>query len=114
MLARGDIFPVRTPGRIVEEGELLLGQLAPVGAVRVHDPDIVAAAAIRREGDLAAVGRKAGLHFIRYAGGDAGRRAARDRDGRSEEHTSELQSLMRMSYAAICWKKKNKKQNIET
>src|SRR3546814_2627190 len=28
--------------------------------------------------------------------------------GRSEEHTSELQSLMRISYAVICLKKKNK------
>src|SRR3546814_1693703 len=26
---------------------------------------------------------------------------------RSEEHTSELQSLMRNSYAVFCWKKKN-------
>src|SRR3546814_9844379 len=25
--------------------------------------------------------------------------------GRSEEHTSELQSLMRISYAVLCWKK---------
>src|SRR3546814_6758875 len=29
-------------------------------------------------------------------------------DGRSEEHTSELQSLMRNSYAVFCLKKKNK------
>src|SRR3546814_3559664 len=28
---------------------------------------------------------------------------------RSEEHTSELQSLMRISYAVFCWKKKNDK-----
>src|SRR3546814_4573027 len=28
---------------------------------------------------------------------------------RSEEHTSELQSLMRMSYAVVCLQKKNKK-----
>src|SRR3546814_2523112 len=28
---------------------------------------------------------------------------------RSEEHTSELQSLMRTSYAVLCLKKKNKK-----
>src|SRR3546814_8179127 len=28
--------------------------------------------------------------------------------GRSEEHTSELQSLMRSSYAVFCLKKKNK------
>src|SRR3546814_8362932 len=27
---------------------------------------------------------------------------------RSEEHTSELQSLMRISYAVVCWKKQNK------
>src|SRR3546814_1688637 len=30
------------------------------------------------------------------------------RDPRSEEHTSELQSLMRISYAVFCLKKKNK------
>src|SRR3546814_4350062 len=29
------------------------------------------------------------------------------RRGRSEEHTSELQSLMRISYAVFCLKKKN-------
>src|SRR3546814_1740282 len=42
-----------------------------------------------------------------------GRRQARHRAddgrarGRSEEHTSELQSLMRISYAVFCLKKKN-------
>src|SRR3546814_10187046 len=30
---------------------------------------------------------------------------------RSEEHTSELQSLMRISYAVFCLKKKTKKKN---
>src|SRR3546814_9265889 len=30
---------------------------------------------------------------------------------RSEEHTSELQSLMRISYAVFCLKKKTKKRN---
>src|SRR3546814_8597819 len=38
---------------------------------------------------------------------DAGRRA------RSEEHTSELQSLMRISYAVFCLKKKKKQINME-
>src|SRR3546814_7537016 len=33
------------------------------------------------------------------------------REERSEEHTSELQSLMRTSYAVLCWKKK-KQRNI--
>src|SRR3546814_3598045 len=32
--------------------------------------------------------------------------------GRSEEHTSELQSLMRISYAVFCLKKKQKENNI--
>src|SRR3546814_1857157 len=31
--------------------------------------------------------------------------------GRSEEHTSELQSLMRISYAVFCLKKKKKKHS---
>src|SRR3546814_1465330 len=33
---------------------------------------------------------------------------------RSEEHTSELQSLMRISYAVFCLKKKTKKQHTDT
>src|SRR3546814_7248928 len=37
------------------------------------------------------------------------------RSRRSEEHTSELQSLMRISYAVFCLKKKNKEQkNVNT
>src|SRR3546814_15590319 len=37
-------------------------------------------------------------------------RADRLRRDRSEEHTSELQSLMRISYAVFCLKKKKKKK----
>src|SRR3546814_2101702 len=33
---------------------------------------------------------------------------------RSEEHTSELQSLMRISYAAFCLNKKKTQKNIST
>src|SRR3546814_10511846 len=33
---------------------------------------------------------------------------------RSEEHTSELQSLMRISYAVFCLKKKTTKHKIQT
>src|SRR3546814_3826483 len=35
-------------------------------------------------------------------------------EGRSEEHTSELQSLMRISYAVFCLKKKIQKTDIHT
>src|SRR3546814_5963679 len=48
---------------------------------------------------------------VRGAGTQAGDRArpgGRPALGRSEEHTSELQSLMRNSYAVFCLKKKNK------
>src|SRR3546814_3347701 len=33
---------------------------------------------------------------------------------RSEEHTSELQSLMRISYAVVCWKKQKQNEDNET
>src|SRR3546814_2160085 len=36
-----------------------------------------------------------------------------NRGPRSEEHTSELQSLMRISYAVFCLKKKNKKKSLK-
>src|SRR3546814_3643354 len=39
-------------------------------------------------------------------GGIAGARAHHHEQARSEEHTSELQSLMRISYAVFCLKKK--------
>src|SRR3546814_2116273 len=44
-----------------------------------------------------------------------GRRALRHRarDDRSEEHTSELQSLMRISYAVFCLKKKKTRYTID-
>src|SRR3546814_5694291 len=47
-----------------------------------------------------------------------GREQARGREAhraqRSEEHTSELQSLMRISYAVFCLKKKKNKQTPTT
>src|SRR3546814_1004535 len=39
---------------------------------------------------------------------DAIRKVDEGRGVRSEEHTSELQSLMRISYAVVCLKNKNK------
>src|SRR3546814_2677506 len=48
------------------------------------------------------------------ATGEMGRHPYRCSDGRSEEHTSELQSLMRISYAVFCLKKKNKRPSRES
>src|SRR3546814_6541998 len=52
---------------------------------------------------------------IAAANGDTARAALAagliDKIGRSEEHTSELQSLMRISYAVFCLKKKKTESN---
>src|SRR3546814_3893684 len=51
--------------------------------------------------------RRAG-HIDELAGDEVARRELGP--GRSEEHTSELQSLMRISYAVFCLKKKKIKK----
>src|SRR5213076_3552060 len=48
-------------------------------------------------------------HWLREAFGHL--RALRGTADRSEEHTSELQSLPTISYAVFCLKKKKKKKN---
>src|SRR3546814_6489297 len=60
-----------------------------------------------------------GLALFLEGGLDHAGAAAADRRGvgqadleRSEEHTSELQSLMRISYAVFCLKKKNRSQHL--
>src|SRR3546814_1558683 len=40
--------------------------------------------------------------------------ALAEKQNRSEEHTSELQSLMRISYAVFCLKKKKKHKQTQT
>src|SRR3546814_2391635 len=47
----------------------------------------------------------------RLHGRDRGGGVLNDHGLRSEEHTSELQSLMRISYAVFCLKKKNNPTN---
>src|SRR3546814_1351872 len=55
-------------------------------------------------------------YYVLAVGGDCQQRVRMREDRfvrllRSEEHTSELQSLMRISYAVFCLKKKNTVQN---
>src|SRR3546814_5887495 len=57
------------------------------------------------DGDIADLGRAAPAPVL--SGGTGGKRQGDGTQGsRSEEHTSELQSLMRNSYAVFCLKKK--------
>src|SRR3546814_7925850 len=59
--------------------------------------------------------RQAARNAARRPGDGEGRgRGPRAQHDRSEEHTSELQSLMRISYAVFCLKKKKYKQNKAT
>src|SRR3546814_7629606 len=60
----------------------------------------------------AAIGRHSPLPFADDGGETAmdGHDRWRRFEQRSEEHTSELQSLMRISYAVFCLKKKKKKK----
>src|SRR3546814_5649805 len=77
---------------------------------------------LRGRGDEARLSQRLFRHLARHAGAGAdavrqrpslrqgtGAQGVAGRGNRSEEHTSELQSLMRISYAVFCLKKKNKK-----
>src|SRR3546814_10561137 len=70
----------------------------------------------RRGGQRAAGPTRHGLASARaiLGGRGSGKRSCQGprRPGRSEEHTSELQSLMRISYAVFCLKKKKIQQDI--
>src|SRR3546814_975340 len=97
------LFPYTTLFRSL----LLLGRRRHPDTDRAEDPDQRLRRADRRRrrevrGDQHGIGRPLSR-----------RRAARGDLRRSEEHTSELQSLMRISYAVFCLKKKKKQTKSE-
>src|SRR3546814_4724485 len=59
-------------------------------------------------------GRRYGIELGRTVQRDRQYAAARLHQHRSEEHTSELQSLMRISYAVFCLKKKKNTNDKHT
>src|SRR3546814_1295112 len=65
------------------------------------------------DGRHGAVGEAPGGAGIQIGSG-RGEGADRGGQGRSEEHTSELQSLMRISYAVLCLKKKKEEEKEST
>src|SRR3546814_8431047 len=84
-----------------------------IQVAREHQMGLVAHVG-RREGQRAQhlhrIGAVAGFFHQLAVGGVLGRLAGI----RSEEHTSELQSLMRISYAVFCLKKKNNSTTTAT
>src|SRR3546814_243942 len=73
--------------------------------------DVAAAVKAAKGGQVEYRVEKAGI--IHSGIGKASFPAADLRANRSEEHTSELQSLMRISYAVFCLKKKKKQETKE-
>src|SRR3546814_1801170 len=69
---------------------------------------------IRRLLQFRVQARQPGIVERKPARSDQAEKRKRDsgRNSRSEEHTSELQSLMRISYAVFCLKKKKKTNKI--
>src|SRR3546814_10247981 len=90
-----------------------LAQVARVGVGRPDIKGVLAPHAARRALQLVgerigSVGIGLGVRHFKDAGDSA------KHGSRSEEHTSELQSLMRISYAVFCLKKKKTQQNKMT
>src|SRR3546814_1091091 len=86
---------------------------APSGADRFQQPFEQAAAVGAAVGGLdPAFGMRHHAEDIAGRIEDAGDVARRAVDVRSEEHTSELQSLMRISYAVFCLKKKKNRLQL--
>src|SRR3546814_6095370 len=76
----------------------------------------LAAAQVGNAGERAGGDRRRQRGGEDEAGGEAAHEVAESGGGgdiRSEEHTSELQSLMRISYAVFCLKKKNKQKEYK-
>src|SRR3546814_1396620 len=93
------------PAGQLENILVIKDEALPLGRARIDDPGAPAAAfGIDHLQRLAAPG-------LFDDGAGAVRLEQRFEDHRSEEHTSELQSLMRISYAVFCLKKQTKKKN---
>src|SRR3546814_1794456 len=104
----------RRPARKVTDDRLTvqMQQSANSQKPRAKSPDAAVLQAVERA--LAELRRGASVVLYDWSGQGALVQAAEQATAeglaaRSEEHTSELQSLMRISYAVFCLKKKNKK-----
>src|SRR3546814_5056726 len=118
-LGRGIEFELHPPGAILEPGDvdqhrraLARGTSSSVGAER--------GCGVRGDRQRKRSGKESGnraVHIdilVKERAPQAAISAARTmrRRGRSEEHTSELQSLTRISYSVLCLKKKNVSRSI--
>src|SRR3546814_1703193 len=78
------------------------------GCRKAHAPTLASRATTTNQATASAAGLSSRRFKARRSQPKGRARLPRTRPaGRSEEHTSELQSLMRISYAVFCLKKKN-------
>src|SRR3546814_1642725 len=105
-------FGLINPNPVMCHGERLFGEFTKRATAAAHDsprrfklcfkiwligPDSIAIGCFSDANRVALFQLEPRKHLLRQ-------------DNRSEEHTSELQSLMRISYAVFCLKKKNTKK----
>src|SRR3546814_1435239 len=120
MLSLQDVLPIcRVPGREPRAVGIGVECQVDLGAAGVRVADAGAQFVVAE----VEAGKGARVRLVAEARVDSvrtgvhrrlqGRQVAGGTDQRSEEHTSELQSLMRISYAVFCLKKKikNRKQS---
>src|SRR3546814_1474530 len=98
------LFPYATLFRSL--GAILEADAARAGGIGVERPEVAmhqnaVADVLHQTAEVVAAGGRLGG-------------AARCRRGRSEEHTSELQSLMSISYAVFCLKKTTAQNTIRS
>src|SRR3546814_4094560 len=105
MLERGTVLvpPLAAVHNIVGNRDKGIPMWAVEKAERVYEIHKVAFRRFYEAGGKIAMGTDAGTPFNLHG-----------ENARSEEHTSELQSLMRISYAVFCLKKKNQEQDTHS
>src|SRR3546814_10262644 len=108
------LFPSTT---LFRSGECTVKRPRHVGELAA--PQIAFLRSNRSQRDVGFAARKAEHAIVddkldHDAGMGLPERGEAPRQHRSEEHTSELQSLMRISYAVFCLKKKKTKTPIQT
>src|SRR3546814_9426786 len=106
-----DLAPIRTAVVHPVDAPSLLG------AVEAAKAGLILPVLVGPEAKIRAAAAQAALDLAPYeivptehSDAAAAAAVAMVRAGRSEEHTSELQSLMRISYAVFCLKKKKQKR----
>src|SRR3546814_3376398 len=114
-----DLLPVEGGQSIAECGHSLFQSMMIDRALRCRNRNMSNAApelpdAVRHRGCSRNSRQRGPVRTVNIWSAEADSRQLHRNDQRSEEHTSELQSLMRISYAVLCLKKKKTKKKTDS